>query len=402
MTHAPATPLPNLPLHLMLTLGCWLSSPFALQCVSVALPPSKGNPPLNPASLLQNPQTLKNALAEEARSRASSLLSGLLRYAETPYARNVAEPPAIWRKGNARLLDYGSLGRGADRPVVLFVPSLINRYYILDLEEERSMLRHLAANGLYPLVLDWGQPGDMESGFGCGEYITKILLPAIDFLAAASAQNPVLVGYCMGGVLSLAAAALRPTRLSGLALLATPWDFHCPEFASFVVDASARPMLQNLIAQQAELPGDIVQSLFYLTDPWVFEQKFRRFSELSQDSRAARDFVALEHWVNDGVPMTSAVAQDCLIGWAQENILACNAWKIGSRRIDPKKLRMPAFVAIPRNDHVVPHACAMPLAKALPHATLAHPASGHVGMIVGSNARRELWQPLAEWVQELF
>lgn len=404
---APATPLlPNLPLHLMLTMGCWLSSPFALQCVKNVLPPlSSKNPnhPNAPKAAQLKETHLKEALSQEARSRASSLLSGLLRYAETPYVRNVTEPPCIWRSGNARLLDYGALTatkQAETRPVVLFVPSLINRYYILDLEEERSMLRFLATQGLYPLVLDWGQPGEEEAGYGCEDYVLQTLLPAIDFITR-SGQPLALAGYCMGGVLSVAAARLRPKRIAGLALLATPWDFHCQEFSPFILEEPWRPVLQSLLAEQRQLPADVVQSLFYITDPWVFEQKFRRFSELQPESRAAKDFIALEHWVNDGVPMTAGVAHDCLMGWAQGNILAKKQWTLGGKRIDPAKITLPAFIAIPRNDHVVPHGCAMALAAAMPHAIVTHPGAGHVGMIVGSHARRELWSPFAEWVHQL-
>lgn len=391
-------PLPNLPLHLMLTLGCWLSSPFALRCAKSALPPSNtaANPPADEAKLAE-------ALGREAKNRASQLLSGLLRYAETPYARSVAEPPSIWRQGNARLLDYGALAPSgaAGRPVVLFVPSLINRYYILDLEEERSMLRYLSAQGLYPLVLDWGRPGEAESGYACEAYILRILLPALEFLVRSSGQGVVLAGYCMGGVLCAAAARLRPGCVAGLALLATPWDFHCPEFAPFMLAESWQPVLRSLLGDDRELPADRVQSLFYLTDPWVFEQKFRRFAGMAAGSRAARDFVALEHWVNDGIPMTGGVARECLLDWAQSNSLARGQWKVAGRRIDPGRLTMPAFIAIPRNDHVVPYACAAPLAEAVPQAHVMHPGAGHVGMIVGGQAKRELWQPFARWVADL-
>jgi len=384
-------PLPTLPMHLMLTLGCWLSSPFALRHASAALPPS------NPA--------LQQALAKEAKSRASSLLTGLLRYVESPYKRTVAEPPCIWEKGNARLLDYGlksAAVTGGDRPVVLFVPSLINRYYVLDLEEDRSFLRFCAANGLYPLVLDWGAPGGYEEQFGVDDYITDILIPAIDYIARISAQKVTLVGYCMGGVLALAAAKLNRPKIAGLALLATPWDFHCKEFLSFVVEKPWKKSLEDTIAGQKQLPANVIQSLFYLTDPWVFEQKFRRFAEVQPDSRAARDFIALEHWVNDGVPMTTQVAKDCLIGWAQENALAKGDWEIAGKSITPAGIKLPAFIAIPKNDHVVPYDCALPLAAALPHAKTLNPGAGHVGMIVGSHAKRELWQPFVEWVKTIY
>lgn len=421
MTANPTPPqLPNLSMHLMLAMSCWLSSPIALQCAKNALPDSKSNSPqqskskprrqLKQPSKKQKPQAaeqplevLQNALAEEAKNRASSLLAGIRRYIETPYSRHHSDAPCIWRKGNARLLDYGTLANHTSfisepRPVALFIPSLINRYYILDLETERSMLRHIASQGIYPLVLDWGEPGESEQDYNCADYVTQVLLPAIDFINATSGGKVALAGYCMGGVLALAAAQLRQSSLSSLSLFATPWDFGCPEFSPFVLDAQWLPLVRSLIDTQEKLSADIIQSLFYLTDPWVFEQKFRRFNELQPESRAAKDFIALEHWVNDGVPMTSKVAHDCLIGWAQQNQLMNEKWKVGGRIIRPSSIQIPTFIAIPRNDHVVPFECAKPLADTMPEALVIHPGAGHVGMIVGSHARRELWQPLCEWI----
>ncbi len=325
------------------------------------------------------------------------MLAGVLRYYETPYKRNVSEPPTIWQRGGARLLDYGQQIFNP-KSVVLFIPSLINRYYILDLEEERSFLRYLATQGIYPLVLDWGKSSEAEQKFNCGDYVTEILSPAIDFIAKISAQPVALAGYCMGGVLALAAAKLKRRKISSLALLATPWDFHCPEFIPFVLEKKWQVEMARRIGEQKTLPAEMIQSLFYLTDPFVFEHKFRRFAELDPNSRFAKDFVALEHWVNDGVPMTSGVAHDSLIGWAQENRLMKGGWIVNGKKITPPPATLPTFIAIPKNDHVVPFECAMPLANKIKHARVIHPSAGHVGMIVGSHAKRELWQPYAEWL----
>lgn len=381
-------PLPTLPMQLMLCLGTWAASPFALQCAKSAWPLWKQQ-----TSLPQN-GALAAAVAREANARANNLLTGILRYLDAPYARTLEEKPTVWRQGNARLLDYGG-----DGSMVLFVPSLINRYYILDLEEERSLLRHLAAQGLHPVVLDWDAPGEFENNFGCNDYITEILLPAIEFLSHSSGKPVSLVGYCMGGVLAQAAAQLKPKRVGALALLATPWDFHCESFAPFVIKPEHHAIITKAIASQETLPADVIQSLFYMTDPWVFAQKFRRFARLAPDSPAAQEFIALEYWVNDGVPMTAKLAQDCMVDWAQKNQLAVGGWQIAGKKIDPKKIKQPAFIAMPKNDHVVPYDCAAPLAKAMPQAKVIHPGAGHVGMVVGQQAKKELWQPLLQWLR---
>lgn len=381
--------LPLLPMHLALILASTQSWPIALQCASAGLLPLK-------KQLQQKlPQKkLAESLHQEAKTRASDLLKAVERYTETSYSRSQPEAPCIWQKGNARILDYG----GEAGEVVLFVPSLINRYYILDLEKERSMLRYLASQGLYPLVLDWGAPGEAEAEFGINAYMQEILLPAVDFIHRTSGGAFALAGYCMGGVLTLAAAQLRPKKIDKLALFATPWDFHCKAFSPFVLDEHYKKLFTSLIASGATLPAEIIQALFYVTDPFVFEDKFRRFLSMDEDSRAAKDFIALEHWVNDGVPMTANVAHDCLIGWAQENILARGEWIFAGKKIDPKKIKQPTFIAIPKQDHVVPFDCAMPLAKLMKHAEIIAPGAGHVSMMVGSRAKSECWNPLVEWL----
>jgi len=78
----------------------------------------------------------------------------------------------VWRRGTTELLDYGGNGEG---PTVLVIPSLINRYYVLDLLPERSFLHHLASSGLRTLVIDWGTPGSEECYFDLTLYIVERL-----------------------------------------------------------------------------------------------------------------------------------------------------------------------------------------------------------------------------------
>jgi polyhydroxyalkanoate synthase len=368
----------------MMNLMTWHSLPFALANASADWSASSGL------------QELQKALGNEAAKRSAELLEGIQRYIAAPYQRHVPEPRSIWKSGSARLLDYGD-----DGTPLLFIPSLINRYYILDLEENRSLLRYLSQQGIRPFVLDWGVPDSSESDFGTLDYVNERILPAIDFLHRSTGQQIALAGYCMGGVLSIAAAQLAPKKLSSLSLFATPWDFHCKSFAPFILSEEWQGIVSQALSGNKPLPGEWVQSLFYMTDPWVFEQKFRRFAGLDLASSAARDFIALERWVNDGVPMTARVARDTLLGWAQKNSLATGGWRLSNKIIDPQKIKLPTFIAIPKNDHVVPFDCAWPLVQLFKNATILQPSSGHVGMMVGRSARKELWEPFASWLAAL-
>jgi poly(3-hydroxyalkanoate) synthetase len=340
------------------------------------------------------------ALFQAAAQRDAALIRGIAAYRRHPAQRRLADPQAIWTEGESRLLDYGAaLPAGA--PAVLFVPSLVNRAYVLDLAEGRSLLRWLARQGLRPLLLDWGWPGPAERGFTLTDYVAGRLERAMAAAAAVTADRPVLAGYCMGGTLAVAAAQRRPDLLRALVLLAAPWDFWAG--APQLRDAAARilPFLEPAMSLSGTLSIDLLQTLFTLLDPHGVGDKYRAFARLDPASPRARLFVAIEDWLADGVPLAAPVAREVLSGWYGANSPAHGAWRIAGLAVQPAAIRLPAFVAAPARDRIVPPDSALALAHAIPGAVLHQPGAGHVGMIAGTTAERALWRPLRDWVAAL-
>jgi poly(3-hydroxyalkanoate) synthetase len=334
-----------------------------------------------------------------------ALLAGIAAYRRHPYRRALADPPAVWSEGGSRVLDFAptDAAGGDGRPAVLFVPSLINRAYVLDLAPGRSMLRFLAREGgLRPLLLDWGWPDEAERRFTLTDYVAGRLERA---LAAVGGNGPVvLVGYCMGGLLALAAALRRPERVRAIGLLATPWDFHAGEAAPRArAMAALLPGLEPALEAHGALPVDVIQILFAGLDPWSVADKFRGFARLDQGSGRAALFVALEDWLNDGVPLAAPVARECLAGWYGRNDPARLAWRVAGAVVDPAAWRGPAFVAIPHRDRIVPPASARALAARLGGAPVVvhEAAAGHIGMAAGGTAEHALWRPLMAWLRGL-
>ncbi len=301
----------------------------------------------------------------------------------------------LWQEGTTRLLDYGG---GRPAPAVMVVPSLINRYYVLDLLPERSFLRHLAGRGLRPLVVDWGAPGAAERRLdlsGYGERLDRGFAAAVQSAGAPLA----ILGYCMGGLLAVAAALRRRRQVACVALLATPWDFHAGQgMAARLLGLGAQGLAQAGAVTET-VPIEMVQSFFFLLDPFLAERKFVRLARLDPDSEAARSFVALEDWINDGVPLGSALARDCLRSWYRDNEPGRGTWRVAGHRMQPRLLRRPALVVIPGRDRIVPPLSAEALAAALGRAKVLRPALGHVGMMAAAQAPAMLWTPIAEWLR---
>ena len=280
---------------------------------------------------------------------------------------------------------------------VLFVPSLINRSYVLDLAPDRSMLRWLAVQGIRPLLLDWGWPGALERRFT----LTEIVAGRLERAITGFGSRVVLAGYCMGGLLTLAAALRLPEPVRALALLATPWNFHAEQPDEAARLGANLALLEPMLAATGTLPIDALQAMFAQLEPGSVAAKFRAFGRLDQASPLARDFVALEDWLNDGVPLAAPIAREALGGWYRDNTPGRGAWRIDGAVIDPARLRCPTFVAAPARDRIVPPGSALPLAAQIPGAVLHSPAAGHIGMVAGPRGEAVLWRPLLDWLRGL-
>jgi polyhydroxyalkanoate synthase len=344
---------------------------------------------------------LTAAVEAEVRTRVGRMLQGIERYRAHPYRRADPERPVLWREGSARLLDcrdpHARARPAKEGAPVLLVPSLINRAYILDLMPDYSLAGFLAARGHSVFLLDWGAPDGEEADFGLDAYIGR-LTRALSAVAEHAERPASAVGYCMGGVLALAAALRVPEQVSALAFLATPWDFHAerPEQARAL--AALLPALELQAARSGTLPVDTLQALFAGLDPTMTLRKFADFATHPQDSAAARRFVALEDWLNDGVPLSAPVLRETIGGWYGRNDPAEGLWQPGGKPVRPAAWKGPSLAVVPAADRIVPPGSAMALAAALPRCRMLQPPVGHIGMVTAGRARECVWLPLADFL----
>lgn len=390
-----------LPLHLLTQASTLLSSRAALSCLkngSLAWRPNlaEAGRSLEQSLAEAGPEAwtrLEQALTEEGGRRHDAFLSGVQAYHRHPYRRALPPVPAVWRQGTTSLLDFRT-PEGADGPPVLVVPSLVNRSYILDLTPKRSLMRYMGAKGLAPFLVDWDAPGEAERRFTLTDYVAGRLEAALDEVLRLTGRPAALVGYCMGGLLALALALRRPESVSSLVLIATPFDFHAGNEGNARLMQSLADPLGHLIDGLGEVPVDMLQAMFAALDPGLAARKFTAFARLPRKSARARDFVALEDWANDGVPLAGPVARECLFNWYGDNDPARGAWRIAGVPVNPESVAISTLVMIPRRDRIVPPESALPLWERIRGAKLMRLSGGHVGMLTGPRAKTDVYGPL--------
>lgn len=313
--------------------------------------------------------------------RREAALTGLARYQDAPrQPRRMAR--AVRRQGRARLRDYG----GAGRPIV-FVPSLINPPHILDLVPGRSLMRWFASQGFHAWLVDWGAPTPADRAMDVAGHVEALLLPMLRRFR----EPPVLVGYCLGGTMGIAAAAAG--TCAGVATIAAPWRFdgYGEEARADIAAlwAAAQPMCEQL----GLVPMEVLQTGFWRLDPARTIAKYERFSDLSGEEAAM--FVAMEDWANGGAPLTYAAGAELFGRLIAEDAPGRGDWLVGGTKAEARNLTCPAIEFVSLSDRIVPAATAAGLAERR------NLGAGHVGMVVGRRAKTQLWEPLRDWIAAL-
>jgi polyhydroxyalkanoate synthase len=328
-------------------------------------------------------ELLRSETATSAERRAAAL-RGLRAYQEAERGPPRAVPRAVAQAGRAALREYG----GSGRPVV-FVPSLINPPFVLNLAPGNSLVEHVAQAGFSPLVVDWGVPTPEDRAQDVTGHVEQLLLPLLDALG----EPPVLIGYCLGGTMALAAACAR--RVAGLALIATPWHFAAfPPQATDEIDRlwdQSSPACDVL----GVVPMEVLQSGFWRLEPARTIAKFERFGALDPASADARAFVALEDWANQGAPLTFAAGRQLFDDFFAADLPGTGRWTVADAKANPAALPCPTIEFVSLTDRIVPAATSAGLPGR--HET----SAGHVGMVVGSRAPTALWEPLTHWIGAL-
>ena len=332
--------------------------------------------------------------------RLNSMMSGLNKWRSHPYRRRTPNPAIIWKSENARILDFAPQ---SPAPFTLVIPSLINRHYILDLMEENSFLRRMVRNGLHPVVLDWGEPYPGRGPDSLREHMVSIVEPAFCHLEECSNSKPGVLGYCMGGTLAVGLAAHLGERLSKLCLIGTPWDFSKLEgiaksMKSHILEQGIEQFdlsLASMGLQFGAIPAQVFQHLFALMAPMQMVKKFSKFDKMDLASQSAKQFVAVEDWLADPVPVPTQAARNILLDWYVHNQTGNLDWAPFGKNTDPAHISCPSLIVTGRKDHIVPPAVSNVLKDLIPNSKHLEVDMGHVGMIVGRRSHAEVAKPIS-------
>jgi len=336
-------------------------------------------------------------------------MSLLLESSDIPIATTPAE--VVYKEDNMILMHYVPAVR-KPRPVpILIVYALVNRYYILDLQPDKSIVRKLLDAGFDVYIVDWGYPSGSDRYLTLHDYVEGYLENAVEKVRELSRIGKItLFGVCQGGTLCAMYASLHPEKVKNLVTVVTPINFDTDEG---LLHLWARSLdVDKMVDYYGIVPGDLLNVAFLLTDPvrvlidkyvGLFErldcdnddEKCRRMNE-----ETVSDFLRMEKWIYDSPDQAGEAYRQFIKECYQENLLIKNQMKIGGKSINLKNITMPLLNVMAEHDHLVPNSASKPLSGAVGSKdtkTLVFP-TGHIGIFVGSKSQNEVCPQIAEWL----
>ena len=187
----------------------------------------------------------------------------------------------VFRQASWTLYRCGE-GKQSDSLPVVLIPSLINKYYIMDLLAGHSLIESMLGAGLDVYLIDWGVPDESMGHYGFAHYVGVWVRRAIRHVKKISKKDKVqLVGQCIGGLMAALYAAhpLLSKDVEKLFLLTAPLDFEDSGLLSQWTSTEGFDVVSMTSPYQSLVPADFFHASFPLLDPKKQMAKYRTLLE---------------------------------------------------------------------------------------------------------------------------
>jgi polyhydroxyalkanoate synthase len=307
----------------------------------------------------------------------------------------------VWTHRGVTLYRYHSQARSQPVPLLL-VFALINRPEIFDLKPGGSLVEYLLAEGFDVFLVDWGVPDEEDADTGLEDYVCDELAWAVrETLRASGADELTLMGWCMGATLCAMYCGLDGgPEVRNLVLLTMPVDGRRSTYAAWLDELDT----QRAAQAWRVVPGQAIDFANKLLKPMTnFFTTYRRLAQSVSDGTARPDsYQPMAKWVADNPPLPGRAWSEWIRWLYQDDALIAGRVRLRGRRVDLRRIEQNLLVVTARADHIAPPEGTMPIFDLVSSEDVTHfdRPGGHIGLIAGSTARREIWPDLAAWLDE--
>ncbi len=238
----------------------------------------------------------------------------------------------VYREDRMRLLHYPADAPPKFKTPLVFVFALVNRPYILDLLPGKSVVEHFVKAGFDTYLVDWGVPSHADRFNTLRDYIDGYLVNVVEHVRQRTGASQVSVlGYCMGGTMSAMFTALHPQSVKNLILLAAGIDFST---CAGLLNLWSQPQyfdVDAFVDAWGNCPAAFLQTNFTLLKPVAnLVEKPLSLWERLDDDRFVDEFLTMETWLGDNIPVPGETFRQFVKDLYQQNLLVQNRLRVGA------------------------------------------------------------------------
>lgn len=291
-------------------------------------------------------------------------------------------------------------------PLIL-VYALVNRPYMVDLQEGRSLVANLLKLGLDVYIIDWGYPTRADRWLTLDDYINGYINNCVDFVREQHNLDKVnLLGVCQGGTFSLCYSSLNPEKVKNLVLTVTPVDFRMPDgflnMRGGCTLGTEALDIDLMVDALGNIPGDLLNAEFLMLKPLQLGyDKYLDLPDIMEDQDKLINFLRMEKWIFDSPDQAGEAYRQFQKDFYQQNKLIKGEVKIGDRLVNLQNVQMPVLNVYAEKDHLVPPASSLALEKYVgskDYTVRSFPV-GHIGMYVSGKVQRDLPPTIVDWLK---
>jgi len=309
---------------------------------------------------------------------------------------------AVYKEDKMVLYHYEPRVEKQNPIPLLIVYALVNRPYMADLQEGRSMIQGLLDAGVDVYLVDWGYPDAGDAYLTLEDYINGYIDRCVDVIRDEHGLDKInILGICQGGSFSLCYTALHQEKIKNIIITVTPVDFHTK---NDLLSKMVRHVdVDLLVDTEGNISGDDMNSAFLSLKPFqLMGQKYVDLVNILDDTEKLRNFMRMEKWVFDSPDQVGETIRQFTKQFYQENGLVKGTVRIGDDTVDLQNITIPVLNIYARDDHLVPPDSSKALGGCVSskdYTELEFPG-GHIGIYVSGKAQAMIPPTVGKWLDE--
>ena len=316
--------------------------------------------------------------------------------------KNVAttEGAVVYENEIFQLIEYKPLTAKVHERPFLLVPPCINKYYILDLQPENSLIRYAVSQGHRTFVVSWRNPDESLGHLTWDDYIEEALIRAIKVVQEIGGTSQInALGFCVGGTMLSAALAVLSARnehpVASATLLTTLVDFTDTGVLDVFIDESFVQMREAQMGQGGLLKGQELASTFSFLRPNDLVWNYVVGNYLKGETPPPFDLL---YWNSDATNLPGPWYAWYLRNmYLENNMVQPGKLSVSGTPLDLGAIDIPVYIYGSREDHIVPITASYAATQVLPgNKRFVMGASGHIAGVINPPAKKKR----SHWIRE--